>query len=114
MANQDGNIFAIAEDGEIRKLSTLSIDQVSISPDHRWLVLGNDSTLEIYSEADEITQTITKPGISEVVWRLDSSGFFFYSGKELYYKSMNSNDPVLLPLITQSGFIDLSSGKWVP
>lgn len=64
-----------------------SASRLSVSPDRRYvLVIGKD--FQVYTADDVLVRTIELPrsaqSVAEVIWRPDSSGFFFTSGSELY------------------------------
>lgn len=101
----DEGLFGIAQDGSMTLLSDKPYIRVSFSPDHRWFVLYQDpggvpfseiDGMDLYSEADQFVRTIIKKGSHLVVWRPDSAGFYYSTGKELYYLTVPDGQPVLI------------------
>jgi hypothetical protein len=77
-AVQDGSYFVIFDEtGE--QSCTLEYrpgDQISYSPDERWMVVSNPERSNLYASPCELILQIHQPGV--LFWLPDSSGFYFH------------------------------------
>ncbi len=104
-SGDDEGLFGIAQDGSMTLLSDKSYIRVRFSPDHHWFVLYQDPGgvpfsaihgMDLYSETDKLVRTIIETGSHPVIWRPDSTGFYYSTGKELYYLAVPDSQPVLI------------------
>jgi Tol biopolymer transport system component len=79
------DIFGINADNTTTSIG--NYDFQKISPDHSWLLLSDEQKIDLYDKSDELTRTFLIPNVrdSDILWRPDSQGIFYSTGKELYY-----------------------------
>jgi WD40 repeat protein len=76
----------LLSDGSTRP-AAINADRLSVSPDHRYL-LTIGKNFQVYTADEVLVRTSELPQVNQpigdVIWRPDSSGFFFTSGSDLY------------------------------
>ena len=83
-----GDFAGITLDNQLTLLGKFGPQNISISPDYTWLLLYNGKDLNLYDRNDELLQTFSIDDIRQILWRPDSQGVFYSTGKELYYFSI--------------------------
>lgn len=93
---EENSVLGIGLDGIITPLSEIRDRNISISPNHSWMLIYNDQEINLYDENDELVQTFFIPNVYALLWRPDSQGVFYSTSKELYYLSLPDGIPILV------------------
>jgi dipeptidyl aminopeptidase/acylaminoacyl peptidase len=122
----NNGIVTISPDGSITPLADMSFyKSLSVSPNHSWFILYDDTQLFFFSENDELVRTMENknlPGDWAVIWHPDASGVYFISRSghaepdKLYYFSLPSGELALIYQCQMKG-CELSSSDyftWLP
>jgi hypothetical protein len=106
------DVVGIALEGTPKKLGKFSSTQISISPDHMYLLLFDEKKLFLYDARDELIRSIPMKDVRKVVWRPDSQAFFFTNERELYFMPAPDGEPELVETCVQFDCV-LDDAVWV-
>jgi hypothetical protein len=112
-----GDTIGITSNNSSTLLGKFDYQHISISPDYLWLVVYTDKELYLYDKNDELAQTFHLSNIKDVIWRPDSQGIFYSTGKELYSLSLSYEKPVFVDrCMSEHCSFDLrtSNASWIP
>lgn len=94
--NIAGNTVGISLNEISNLLDVLDFGKTMISPDYTWLLTYDEEKIYLYNENDELTNTFLISGVYSVIWCPDSKGFFYATGRSLYYFDMQNMKPVFV------------------
>ncbi len=60
------------------------------SPDGEWLITPNDVEYQLYTNTGELIRSI--PGLGQILWLPDSSGFLQLNVNESIFQYLSEND----------------------
>ena len=88
---------------------------ISISPDHAWMLLFDETSLYLYNKNDELVKTFPIAGINKIIWRPDSQAIFYSTNNQLYSLTIPLGAPKLVDQcdLTYCSF-DLENAVWLP
>lgn len=95
-------IVLIDGNGSAKSFLDSGKGNVSVSPDHRWLVVYENPTLdsipgiELYSSNDQYLRTIPDLIVSDIIWQENSAGMFITTDKQLYYVTVPDGELILV------------------
>jgi WD40 repeat protein len=109
-------VFGLSfDEKEPTSLGSFSENQISISPDHAWMLLFDETNLYLYDKNDELVKTFPIADINKIIWRPDSQAIFYSTGKQLYSLSIPTG---ALKLLDQCDLkycsFDLENAVWLP
>lgn len=116
--NIEGELIGLTSDYKSNVIGKFNYMQVKVSPDYSWLLTYDESGMYLYDRNDELVKEFTILGVYDVIWSPNSQGFFYSTGKELFYLSINDGKDVFvdmcLPLEAYCRFIFSEfNSRWI-
>jgi WD40 repeat protein len=104
-----GQIIAIDQNGKPASFAQYDHKpNISISPDLSWLLIYNESTLNLYDKNDELVKTFEIGGIERIIWRPDSQAIFYSIEDQLYILVLPTGEPQKI------GESNIEDAIWLP
>jgi WD40 repeat protein len=108
-----GDVIGLGLDGKPTSIGQFAYDKITISPDNSWLLMFDDTSLNIYDKNDNLAQKLSTNGIQKIIWRPDSQAIFYSDSKALYFLAIPSGEPRLVDDCERSS-CSLDDIVWLP
>ena len=109
----NGDVVGLGFGGSPSSIGQFDYDKISVSPDNSWLLMFNDTKLNLYDTNDDLAQSFPISKIRNIIWRPDSKAIFYSNGKELYTLLIPNGEPRLVDKCEQLTCL-LDDFVWLP